>query len=231
MTPEETALGAKSQLEQTIEEMTGIQLELQRSQAEIERDLMRDAIVEGLETGLSTLEEAMNTFNANIDALVVAAGGDPDAMDTFSPRRNLVDTMSKHGRFDMMIGGKRSITSAYRTNMLGSGMSDHAAGRAYDLTGQNLGMYQSLVRANGGYADFHGAGGNRHLHVVPGNAPMGDTAVPRIAPIMASSGGRQSAGDTITVNVYPSEGMDEQALASRVIERLDRINRDRSERM
>ena len=209
-------------------DILGVNIDTQRSENAKFLDDTSHMIVEAIKLSNDPLKDAIDLFNENIQKLIDAVG---DGGDTFSPRRSLVDTMSKHSRFDMMIGGKRSVTSAYRTNMLGSGMSDHAAGRAYDLTGQNLGLYQTLVRANGGYADFHGAGGSRHLHVVPGNAPMGDAAVPRMLPPVASGGSSASAGDTITVNVYPSEGMDEQALATRVVERLERMNRNRNERM
>jgi hypothetical protein len=74
--------------------------------------------------------------------------------------------------------GKRTVTSSYRTTGLGSINSDHVTGRAYDLVGQNLGQYQSLVRSTGGFAEFHGVNKARHLHVVPGSGAMGDNGMP-----------------------------------------------------
>jgi len=119
------------------------------------------------------------------------------------------------------------ITSAFRTWGLGSPSSDHATGRAYDLTGQNLGQYAKLVHANGGFAEFHGAAANRHLHVVPGPG-IGDTSTMR-ATVGASSGGGS------TTNYYNFEingtGFDSEAVAQMVmmkIKETERVNRERS---
>ena len=132
--------------------------------------------------------------------------------------------MSRHRAIDRMVSGSRTLTSSMRNFNLGSGMSDHAAGRAYDLVGQNLGLYAAMVNNSGGYAAFHGAGGSRHLHVVPGSGAIGDTAVPRIKPVMAGGGSSRVSQDSITVNVYASDGMDETALANRVVEKFAQFN-------
>lgn len=71
-----------------------------------------------------------------------------------------------HAAFAGSLGGHR-ITSGLRGWHLGSANSDHARGRAMDVTGPRLGSYARAVRAAGGYAAFHGTGGDRHLHVVP----------------------------------------------------------------
>jgi hypothetical protein len=118
--------------------------------------------------------------------------------------------------------GKRTITSAYRTMGLGSPSSDHVMGRAYDLTGQNLGAYSKLVHANGGFAEFHGAGGGRHLHVVPGPGPIGDTRTPAssyMAPQRPSEMGG-GGGVTVNMNVYPGSNMNTKEFASMVITQL-----------
>lgn len=125
--------------------------------------------------------------------------------DTTSSR--LAQTMSRHYAMDSMVSGSRTVTSAYRTGRLGSINSDHITGRAFDLVGQQLGMYKTTVEKNGGFAEYHGRGGNRHLHVVPGagvDAPMGDMRVPASksmppATSVAPSGGKGSV--TINLNV------------------------------
>lgn len=149
--------------------------------------------------------------------------------DSRTPRRSLVDTMMAHRRFNSMIAGSRSVTSSLRGYDLGSMSSDHAAGRAYDLVGQNLGLYRSAVLANGGYADFHGAGGDRHLHVVPGSTPMGDTATPYMG------GGTmtptvQGGSTNINVQVYGTPGMNEEALANAVVRKIESQQRSMAER-
>ena len=75
----------------------------------------------------------------------------------------------------------------------------------YDLVGQQLGMYKTTVEKSGGFAEYHGRGGNRHLHVVPGpgvSAPMGDMTVPA-SKNMSSSPSYVSSpgGGDITVNL------------------------------
>lgn len=98
--------------------------------------------------------------------------------DTASSR--LSTTLARHRQLNSRIAGNRSITSSFRTNNLGSINSDHVTGRAYDLIGQNLGAYSRLVNASGGFSEFHGYGGSRHLHVVPGEGPIGDTTLPSV---------------------------------------------------
>ena len=104
--------------------------------------------------------------------------------DTSTPRgdtsvsRTLGNTLSSHNYFNGMLAGKRTITSSWRNYALGSPSSDHVTGRAYDLIGQNLGQYSSLINGAGGFAEFHGAAGSRHLHVVPPSGPIGDDSEP-----------------------------------------------------
>jgi hypothetical protein len=140
--------------------------------------------------------------------------------DTTSSR--LSQTMGRHAAMNGQLTGTRTMTSAFRTFGLGSPSSDHATGRAYDLTGQNLGAYSKLVHANGGFAEFHGTGGGRHLHVVPGPGPIGDTASPNsmaMAPQKSSAmvGG---GGVTVNMNVYPGSNMNTKEFASMVITQL-----------
>jgi hypothetical protein len=154
--------------------------------------------------------------------------------DTHSPRgkgigdttsSRLVQTLSRHSMMNAGIAGKRSVTSAYRTTGLGSINSDHVTGRAYDLVGNQLGMYKTTVERNGGFAEFHGGSQNRHLHVVPG--PMGDTSVPSMsrtaAPQVSTSGSTGGGGNTVNINV--SGGNTEQ-IVQQVKAHLDRINRE-----
>jgi hypothetical protein len=123
--------------------------------------------------------------------------------DTTSSR--LSQTLSRHQAMNSMVSGKRMITSSYRTGNLGSINSDHITGRAYDIVGNQLGMYKTIVEKNGGFAEFHGGSINRHLHVVPGNgvsAPMGDTVTPASRSMSPSSG--QSSGTkntSVTINL------------------------------
>lgn len=89
-------------------------------------------------------------------------------------RGNLAGTLARHAALEAATPGRRHITSALRFHHLGSPNSDHAAGRALDLTGSNLPTYKRNVEAAGGFAEFHGSGPNRHLH-----AAIGDTSRPR----------------------------------------------------
>jgi hypothetical protein len=109
-----------------------------------------------------------------------------------------------------MLPGKRTITSSWREWGLGSPSSDHATGRAYDLTGDNLGQYSKFINDAGGFAEFHGVGGERHLHVVPPIGPIGD----RTSPVSTgASGGTSSTygGDSFTITVVESNNARETA--------------------
>jgi hypothetical protein len=140
--------------------------------------------------------------------------------DTDTPKV-LGKTMRKHGMFDGAVPGKRTVTSSLRNFALGSNNSDHATGHAYDLVGDNLGKYSSLVNASGGFAEFHGTGGARHLHVVPPVGPMGDTSTSILAKMTGSipSGG-SSGGDTfnITVNESSTPQVTARAVANEILQ-------------
>jgi hypothetical protein len=158
--------------------------------------------------------------------------------DTSSPRTGRVGdtvssrlgrTMSRHNQFNSMLTGKRTITSAWRNHSLGSPSSDHVTGNAYDLTGQNLGQYSTMIKNAGGFAEFHGAAGSRHLHVVPPAGPSGDTGTSRIG-MAAPTASPQVSGGAVTINVYASEGQNEQAIARMVMDEINRSQRNYKER-
>ena len=166
---------------------------------------------------------AVGQFGRAAQLIIDELGGD-----TASPRRNMLNTMGKHSAFDAQIAGNRTVTSGFRTNALGSMSSDHAAGRAYDLVGQNLGLYGQAINKAGGFSEFHGNGSARHLHVVPGNNPVGDTASPYMgSPVIAPS---SSSNSTVNVVINATPNMDVNALTAEVIYQIDRAQRSRNER-
>lgn len=123
--------------------------------------------------------------------------------DTSSPRgrsigdsatSKLSQTMSRHNSINSQLTGKRTITSGVRNYALGSPSSDHTTGAAIDIVGQNLGQYAALVRANGGFAEFHGSALDRHLHAVPGGR-VGDSTTPK----GSSVSGKTLAGQALQV--------------------------------
>lgn len=127
-----------------------------------------------------------------------APGGD-------TPTSRFARTLAKGGALSSMLGGKRSILSGIRNFNLGSMSSDHTTGAAIDIVGDNLGSLGKMINDTGGFAEMHGVAGNRHLHAVPG-----DTATPVTPGVPAMS---QSSTN---INVFPSPGMDEEALARKV---------------
>jgi hypothetical protein len=150
--------------------------------------------------------------------------------DTTSSR--LSQTMGRHAQMNGMLTGKRTVTSSFRTNGLGSINSDHVTGRAYDLVGQNLGQYQSLVRNTGGFAEFHGVNGARHLHVVPGSGAMGDRTVPVMAgagatPVRMSSG---SGGNNYNFYVSGNQNASAKEIAEMVMQKVQEVERSNRER-
>ena len=154
--------------------------------------------------------------------------------DTRTPRRGRVGdtptsralrgTMAAHARFNSLLTGRRSVTSSLRFDNLGSPSSDHAAGRAYDLVGQNLGQYQKLIAGAGGFAEFHGWGSSRHLHVVP---PIGTTSSPRSTRLAGAAG---TMNQNVTLNVYAAPGQSETAIAKQVVAALEAQQRAYRER-
>lgn len=149
--------------------------------------------------------------------------------DTTSSR--LSQTMSRHASMNGALTGKRTVTSSYRTTGLGSINSDHVTGRAYDLVGQNLGQYQSLVRSTGGFAEFHGVNKARHLHVVPGSGAMGDNGMPVARtlqqPMTVGSGG---GGNEYNFYVTGSQNASAKEIADIVMQRVRDAERSNSER-
>ena len=119
-----------------------------------------------------------------------------------------------HGAYSSALGG-HSIISGVRGTRLGSIHSDHRYGRAMDIQGPRLGAYAQVVRRNGGYAAMHGAGGNRHLHVVPQTR--------RPAPV--ASGGNTFHADVVVNN--PRADMDIQAAVARGLRDAERQTRER----
>jgi len=163
---------------------------------------------------------------------------DPPGDDTSSPRASSVGdtvssrlgrTMSRHNYFDSTMTGKRTVTSAWRNYGLGSPSSDHVTGNAYDLVGQNLGQYATTINKAGGFAEFHGAGGSRHLHVVPPSSPVGDSGTSRIGQV-APPANQQPSGGAVTINVYASEGQSEQEIARVVMNEISKAQRNWKER-
>ena len=97
--------------------------------------------------------------------------------DTASPRTRGAGIAlgMAHARLSAGLAGTQTVTSGLRFDNLGSPGSDHARGRALDVTGPGLNAYANRVRAGGGYAAFHGSGPDRHLHAVPGAGTVTET--------------------------------------------------------
>jgi len=198
-----------------------------------------------LATASEGLKDAVEEFNLYMDGFFKSMQDKPEwwsieamkkimtGSDTSSPRGDttssrLSQTMARHASMDSQLTGKRSITSAYRTHNLGSINSDHVTGRAYDLTGQNLGAYSRLVHENGGFAEFHGTQANRHLHVVPARA--GDTSSP-MAPMGMSTMTTGGGGSTNYFNIEINGATQSpEAIANMVMAKIAEKERNARER-
>jgi len=189
-----------------------------------------DFSVTQVEDKTKNLEGAAQAFidalNLMSDELNLAIQQLNDPGDTRTPRGDTLSsrfsrTMTAHSQFDSMLTGKRTITSGWRNFNLGSPSSDHVMGRAYDLTGQNLGQYKSLIDASGGFAEFHGSGGSRHLHVVPNTSgAVGDASSP-VGSMMTGAAGSTSYNN-YTINVNGADHSP-QEIADMVMVELDRL--------
>jgi hypothetical protein len=186
------------------------------------------AIVNGFNQGTAQMIERLNGVTLKVES---QGGGGTD--DTRSPRRSRTGdttssrwkgTLGKHMAVSSLVPGNRTITSGVRDFNLGSPSSDHLTGNAYDLTGDNLGQYAGAINDSGGFAEFHGSAGSRHLHVVP---PMGDSTTPAMVGGMSSSSGSMTNNYTINVN-GGSDPAD--VIARKVIDEIDRRERTSRER-
>ena len=181
-------------------------------------------IVEGVRNGI---RDGVSGIRISTDG-TIGVPTDPSAPQTpDTPTSRLARTMGRHNFYDNQFAGKRTVTSSWRNTNLGSINSDHVTGNAYDLIGQNLGAYATMVNQTGGFAEFHGVGGARHLHVVPGQTPVGDTVAPIPAAAIAV-GGSGSTAYNITINA--AQGQDPNAIAAAVMSRIDERDRNMRER-
>ena len=81
----------------------------------------------------------------------------------------------------------------------------------------------------GGFAEFHGAGGGRHLHVVPpDNGPIGDTMSP--LPSMSMGNAGNSYANSYSFNIASTPNASADQIAQAVMDRLHREQRSARER-
>ena len=97
------------------------------------------------------------------------------------------------------------------------------------MVGQNLGSYSSLIKAAGGFSEFHGTAGSRHLHVVPPPGPMGDTSVSMLSKMSGGDGGSSVGGDTFNITV--NETGNAQATAKAVAQEIVKMQRNWNQRV
>lgn len=214
-------------------------------------------VAEKMGLDYAEFERAVNLYKTTTEGFFKGSAGGPDwwqkglawddvnkrlvpGGDTSSPRggaigdtttSKLSQTMARHQAMDSQLAGKRSVTSSWRNFNLGSSNSDHVTGRAYDLVGQNLGKYATMVHQNGGFAEFHGNMAERHLHVVPGPTPgVGDTTVPamNVRPV-STMNGPSTAGSNYTITINGANQSPE-AIANMVVAKLDDRERKYRER-
>lgn len=213
-----------------------------------------EAVAKKMGLDYAEFERAVTLYKTTTEGFFKGSAGGPDwwqkglvfdgkslkPPDTATPRggaigdtttSKLSQTMARHQAMDSQLAGKRSVTSSWRNFNLGSSNSDHVTGRAYDLVGQNLGKYATMVHQNGGFAEFHGNMAERHLHVVPGPTPgVGDTTVPamNVRPVSTMSGPSMAGSNyTITIN---GANQSPEAIANMVVAKLDDRERKYRER-
>jgi hypothetical protein len=191
-------------------------------------------IADPMKDAATSLASASEAFKASVDVLIEQL----KAGDTRTPRghigdstmSNLGNTLSSHNSVNSRLAGKRSITSSYRNYALGSLKSDHVTGRALDITGQNLVSYRDSMNGSGGFAEFHGAGDTRHLHVVP---PQGGNAIGDSYTAVGAAGsqGDSSGLGNITNNYsFNISGTNAEDIANVVMRKIAATGKSNAER-
>jgi plasmid maintenance system killer protein len=174
-------------------------------------------------------DRGVPNFQAATQGVIDALGGDGDTSSPIGDR--LGSTLASHSALNSSIPGKRTITSGYRNYALGSLNSDHVTGRALDITGQNLVSYRNNMMKSGGFAEFHGKGDSRHLHVVPPRTPaMGDSMTAVSATSASVSAGAKGTQTISNTNNFYISGTNAQEIADQVIMKIQRVNKSNSER-
>lgn len=209
-------------------------------QAQLERsNAANEALLAGLDSILSTITVTVDgtVSLAGASGSIIAQLGVTGTGGSSNPGRGVDDptgtiddttssrlarTLARHASFTSQIPGSRQITSSFRTTNLGSPSSDHLTGAAYDLTGDNLGRYAAAVNGAGGFAEFHGSAGGRHLHVVP---PQGDTSSPANV-----GGGAGSVTINAPITVTARDGQSAKQIAQIVMSELAARERSARER-
>lgn len=187
------------------------------------------------EDAATTMKNATEDFRVAVEKLVTEL----EKGDTRTPRgrigdstmSNLGKTLSSHSAINSGLAGKRSITSSYRNYALGSLKSDHVTGRALDITGQNLVSYKDSMNSSGGFAEFHGAGDSRHLHVVP---PQGGNAIGDSYTAVGAAGSQGSSsgiGNTTNNYSFNISGTNAEDIAKAVMRKIAMTNKSNAERM
>ena len=90
-----------------------------------------------------------------------------------------------------------------------------------------------MAKAGGGFAEFHGNGVDRHLHVVPGPGAIGDRRTPIASsnkqPTLVAGGGRGDTNYSFYIEGGPSASPDE--IANKVMMKIKETERSNRERM
>lgn len=135
-------------------------------------------------------------------------------------------TLGHHAALEAGTPGRRWVSSSVRHHALGSYGSDHARGAALDLVGSRLGSYRRAAQRAGHFAEFHGTGKGRHLHVAYGDTPR-PRARPRGGPPPGAGAMLVIEAGAIVVN-EPASTVDLEAGVARGIERWHTDREERS---
>lgn len=189
---------------------------------------------DAMKTAAETFKESTMTFQDASQMIIDELGGNKD---TRMPRgaigdslsSNLANTMANHSAISSSLSGSRQVTSSYRNYALGSLKSDHITGRALDIVGDSLVSYKDKMTQSGGFAQFHGRGKGRHLHVVPPRGSIGDS----LTAVSATSSTVSSGGDGTNImntNNFYITGQNANEIADVVMLKMAQVTKSNEER-
>lgn len=168
-----------------------------------------DTITKPFKDAFGWVEERWSSFWAGLTGNEPPKAAGDTATSHARGRGGIGNTLAQYRAISSGMGAYPGISNIWvGGGGRGRGSGDHQAGRALDLVGPSsyLNRFQKDARALGAFAEFHGTGGNRHLHYVasPARSMVSSTSASLVPGGMGDtrSSVMASGGDVYNLTIY-----------------------------